>query len=296
MLFLEPVFRWSKLVEPDREVFWETVLHAEEVDFVVERDVRRKRLRISSYCMARDDAEALRRRHGGGVTRVDPEQWHPSTDPGAAPVLRIRDRLIVCETDDTATLQRLGAEHPDRAILSFPPQLAFGTGQHPTTANCLRLLVDAAPPLGSAWEMLDLGCGTGILSIAAIRLGAERAQAVEVDPVACDMAGRNAERHGVSERIAILQADAETYLRDADFSRIRVIAANLYSELLQQLLPVLAGKPARGTTVILSGFLTSQAADVTETATRCGFPLERFLRRGSWVAASGVATGHPPRL
>ncbi len=283
------LFRWSKLVSPDEENHWETQLTIEDLFYSVESLAKRQKIRFSVYCQSRDEAEAIRERHGGGVNEVLPEHWEPSIDPDNARVLRIRDRFIISETDDAAALDELAAENPDKEILSFPPQLAFGTGGHPTTANCLRLLVDASSSMSGQWGLLDLGCGSGILSVAAAKLGAERAVAVELDARALDYAMQNGERHDVCDTVDFVEADALEMLKTPPERPYEVVAANLFSSLLVQVLPLLAehGWVAPQGYVIISGFLTSQTGEVDATAKTSGFPLDQFLRRGKWVAASG---------
>lgn len=291
------LFRWSKLIDPEEELEWETRLLVDEVDFSIEKLVNRKRSRIASFCQDREAAEALKSRYGGGVNQITPEQWEPSIDPAEARVLRIRDQFIVSETDDEPTLERLHQENPEREILSFPPQLAFGTGGHPTTANCLRFLVDAAEPLSEDWNFLDLGCGSGILSVAAAKLGAENSLAVELDPRALSFAEKNAQRHQVDEQIKFQLADAIEMLDEKPESPpYQIIAANLFCDLLLEVIPRLTGWLRPGGTLLVSGFLTSQTKLVNDCATDQGIPLQEFLRRGKWVAASGIASGENHRV
>lgn len=284
---MENLFRWSKLIEPEEESTWETRLVMDDIMSSTEKLVSRKRCRISSYCETRKQAEDLKSRYGGGVTKIVPQDWEPAIDPETARVLRIRDRFIVSETDDGDAVAKLGAENPGREILSFPPQLAFGTGGHPTTANCLRLLVDAAERQSAPWRVLDLGCGSGILSVAAAKLGAEKAVAVEFDRMALGYAEQNGLRHDVADRIDFMHADVLEMLPEPPEIAFDVMAANLFSDLLIEILPLLGGWLKPGGDLILSGFLTSQAKQVNDQAKKCGFPLDTFLRRGKWVAAAG---------
>jgi len=280
------LFRWSKLIDPNDEIEWETRLLLDEVAFSIEKLVNRKRSRISSFCETRELADSYKTQYGGGVARILPEEWEPAIDPSEARILRIRDQFIVSETDDEATLADLGEQNPGREILSFPPQLAFGTGGHPTTANCLRFLVDAAAPLADKpWQFLDLGCGSGILSVAAAKLGAEQTVAVEFDPRALNFARLNGERHNTKNQIEYLEADVRELLKSPPKRPYEIIAANLFSDLLVEVIPMLEQWLHPEGHLIISGFLTSQAKTVNEVAEKHGIPLENFLRRGKWVAA-----------
>lgn len=289
------LFRWSKLVDPEDESTWETTFFLEEIAFTVEKMVNRKKSRLAVFCQSRADAEAIQSRHGGGVTEIRPEDWEPSIDPSEARVLRIRDQFVVSETDDAEALAELAAENQGREVLSFPPQLAFGTGGHPTTANCLRLLVDASANLqnDSDWRFLDLGCGSGILSVAAAKLGASQSIAIELDGRALGFAEQNGTRHQVANQVDYQLADVLEWLRQDPAEHggpFDIVAANLFSDLLEEVLPLLQthGWVKPSGTLIVSGFLTSQTQLITAAAEASGMPLQTFLRRGKWVAASSL--------
>ena len=285
---METLFRWSKHVDEDQLDEWETRLIIAEVVFSAEKLVNRKRWQLSSYATTRAHADELRSLFGGGVTEVRPKDWQPSAEAGAGSVLRIRDVLVVTEAEDESVWESLQEKHADRHVLSFPPQLAFGTGGHPTTAGCLRFLADVAKDrAGTEWTLLDLGCGSGILSVAAAKLGASRVVAIENDDLALQYARQNAERHGVESTIEFISGDAIQLLADESLGRFDVVAANLFSELLVSLMPSLPAALAAGGETILSGFLTSQAGDVTAASKKAGVPLLDFLRRGKWVAGRG---------
>ncbi|MCB1230229.1 MAG: 50S ribosomal protein L11 methyltransferase [Verrucomicrobiae bacterium] len=284
-----PLFRWSKRV-PEKEVeTWENRLTIEGLPYVVEKAVGRERWQFNVYGGDRDELDSLRHRLGGGVVRVRPEDWQPTASD--EPVrLKIRDRLLVVEETETEDLARLGMEFPGREILSFPPQMAFGTGGHQTTATCLRQLVDETETLTPGeWNLLDLGCGSGILAIAGARLGAKAVTAIENDLLASDVARTNAERHGVSDRVTFIEGDAIGWTGQAGRSgrRFNIVAANLFSDLLVELMPNVPDALASEGRVIVSGFLTTQAKAVHQAARDAGIDLFNFVRRGKWVTAVG---------
>jgi len=137
-------------------------------------------------------------------------------------------------------------------------------------------------------RFLDLGCGSGILAIAAARMGASPAVALEFDPAAMAVARENAVRHQVDDALEFVEGDAVEWVsEDSRGTTYPIIAANLFSELLIAILPHLPKWLPPGGTVILSGFLTSQAKDVNDAAVKAGITLDRFVRRGKWVAAAG---------
>ncbi len=284
-----PLFRWSKRV-PEKEVeSWENRLTIEGIPYVVEKAVGRERWQFNVYGAERRELDELRARLGGGVVRVRPEDWQPTASD--APVrLKIRDRMVVVEETGSADLERIATEFPGRDILSFPPQMAFGTGSHQTTATCLRQLVDECDSLEpGGWNLLDLGCGSGILAVAGAKLGAGSVTAIENDLLAYDVARTNAERHGVADRIEFIEGDAIAWTGEAGKRgrQFEVIAANLFSDLLVALFPHIPGALAPDGKVIVSGFLTTQAKAVHQAARDAGIDLHNFIRRGKWVTAVG---------
>lgn len=283
---MDTLHRWSKFIEEDRLEEWENRFLAEEIPHVLEKSVRRRRWRLSVYTPSEDEAVSLRSRFGGTVEALAPAQWQPAPRTGPPNLLRVRDRLVVAGTEDPEAIARLEREHPGRIVLGFPPQLAFGTGSHPTTAGCLRFLVDLARiRTGPEWSVLDLGCGSGILAIAAARLGAARVLAVENDPMALDCARRNAQRHGVAGSIEFVEDDAVRWIEAVPGSRWDLIAANLFSDLLVALLPRFPAHLRRGGEAIVSGFLAAQAGTVGMAAGKAGLPFRELARRGRWMAA-----------
>ncbi len=285
---METIYCWSKDIDEGYLDEWETRLILSEVSYVLEKPVKRKRWRLSSYSANRAGAEGLMALYGGRVTAILPGQWQPQSSLDGGIRIKIRDSLLVTGTDDAESLLTLQNEYPERVILSFPPQLAFGTGAHPTTAGCLRFLSDfARRNKGRKWRVLDLGCGSGILAIAAVRLGAASVVAVENDGMALEYARQNAERHGVGSRIDFVEGDAiELVGRDPEV-RYDLIAANLFSNLLSVLFPLFPAHLESGGELIVSGFLATQAESIAERAAAAGLPLRQFARRGKWVAAWG---------
>ncbi|MCG8602923.1 MAG: tRNA (adenine(22)-N(1))-methyltransferase TrmK [Verrucomicrobiales bacterium] len=285
---LETLFRWSKFVDEEALEEWEARLIGSEVIYTADKPVNRKRWQLSSYVMSREEADELRSKFGGGVSSVHPDEWLPSAGPDAPFILKIRSAIVVTEADEEIVLRKIQEEYPDRIILSFPPQLAFGTGSHPTTAGCLRFLVDISRARGrEGWTMLDLGCGSGILAIAAAKLGAERVVAVEIDDVALRHAIRNAARHGVEDRIEFLKGDAFSLLCGKERGKFDVIAANLFSSLLVELMPNFPQGMRESGDLVISGFLTTQTREVVAAGDDAGIQFDDFLRRGKWIAAKG---------
>lgn len=144
-------------------------------------------------------------------------------------------------------------EDPRAVVLDLDPGLAFGTGTHPTTALCLAWL-DGHPPAGQS--VLDFGCGSGILAIAALKLGAARALGTDIDDQALWASRENAERNGVADRLALCRPEA---LPDTP---VDLLLANILANPLIELAPRLAGLVREGGWLLLSGILSEQAEGV----------------------------------
>jgi ribosomal protein L11 methyltransferase len=179
--------------------------------------------------------------------------------------MRFGRRLWVCPTVDEAP------QDPDAVVVRLDPGLAFGTGTHPTTALCLQLL-DALPLRDR--EMIDYGCGSGILGIAALKLGASRVTAVDLDPQALIATRDNALRNAVLERLDIQGVPAA--LRAAD-----LVMANILAEPLIELAPLLTAACAHGADLVLSGLLKSQAYAV-KAAYCTDFDIVQVFGRNDW--------------
>ena len=175
--------------------------------------------------------------------RVDDADWVRLTQDQFQP-LRISDRLWVVPTWHTAP-------DPDAVNVVLDPGVAFGTGSHPTTRLCLAWL---ARKIAGGERVLDYGCGSGILAIAAMKLGAREAVGVDIDPQAGVAAARNADENRIAARF--VAPDAE---RGGEYD---IVVANILSNPLQALAPLLAARVRRGGCLALSGILEPQAQHV----------------------------------
>jgi ribosomal protein L11 methyltransferase len=183
--------------------------------------------------------------------------------------MRFGRRLWVCPTAADAP------QEPEAVVVRLDPGLAFGTGTHPTTALCLQVL-DAMPLSGRS--LIDYGCGSGILGIAALKLGASQVTAVDLDPQALMATRENALRNGVSSRIVV--QDVGALLRPAS-----CVVANILAGPLIELAPLLAEACEPGGDLILSGLLKAQAHAV-KAAYGPGFDNVRIVGREEWCCIS----------
>ena len=185
---------------------------------------------------------------------------------------------------------------PERTIVRLEPGLAFGSGRHPTTRLCLERLV-ATPPVGI--DVIDYGCGSGILAIAAAVLGAHRVTALDIDPQARQATVENARINGVSDRVKVVAEGAATgatadvaagsiagAVTNAAAAPASLVIANILAGPLVELAPVLAAKTAPGGDLALSGILEAQADEVAG-AYQDAFDIHTRTSRDGWVRLDG---------
>jgi ribosomal protein L11 methyltransferase len=183
--------------------------------------------------------------------------------------MRFGRRLWVCP----------GGQPPGESsaiVLELDPGLAFGTGTHATTAMCLEWL-DSFPLAGL--RVLDFGCGSGILALAALKLGAASACAVDIDSQALIATRYNAHHNGLFAQLEIREAG------DVPPGPFDLVLANILAGPLRQLAPELARLCPTGT-LLLAGLLDAQAAEVA-VAYGPWFDIETAARREGWIALTG---------
>lgn len=269
--------RWTRLSTKKWEEEWDERLRFLPPGSVLMRTwPESNALKIEAFCDKRT-ADSLVKNFGGRATRLSAQVWTGDRTTPRAPI-PIRGRLRIFS--DADAWKREGTRDGD---LLIPAGMAFGTGDHATTATCLRLLCDTAPGLKPGWTALDAGCGSGILAIAAEKLGAAAVEAFDFDPACVRIAKENAHLNGC-RRVRVRKADA----RDTSgFGTADVVLANLFSELLIESAPGLAARLPRGGWLIFSGVLRRQEPEVSRALKACGFRKLRILPKGKWCA--GIA-------
>lgn len=177
----------------------------------------------------------------------------------------------------------LSLDTEDRIAVRIDPSMAFGTGTHPTTQLCMALLENR---VGKNEPVIDVGCGSGILSIAAAKLGAVRALAVDIDPLSVKATLENAQANGVSEQIeAGLGSVAEILQKNFSLDRAPLVLANILAPVIVRLLDAgLAQLVLPGGILILSGIMVDQADSVIEAAARHQLTLIEQRIMGDWIA------------
>ena len=165
----------------------------------------------------------------------------------------------------------------DDIVIEIDPGLAFGSGLHPTTQLCLKILEDMQL---TDQRVFDVGTGSGILSIAALKLGAAFVRAVDVDDVAVRVALENFELNGVVDKVETAVGSADS----AGNERWPLVVANILAHILIEIMPGLAAAVAPGGTLILSGMIAEQEADVRACAESHGLHVTDRRKEEDWVA------------
>jgi ribosomal protein L11 methyltransferase len=190
------------------------------------------------------------------------------------PVLRVGRRLVIRPT---------WREHealPGDVVVAIDPGMAFGTGLHPTTRLCLAAL-ERVGDRGAldGGRVLDVGCGSGILALAAVRLGAAGAVGVDTDPIAVEATLANAARNGLTDRVVAREGTLPS--GEAPFA---LVLANLIAAVLVPLAPQLRGELARDGTLLASGIFVDREAEVAAAFEAAGLAITARDAEGDWVA------------
>ncbi len=190
------------------------------------------------------------------------------------PVLRVGHRLVIRPT------WRRHHRQPGDVVLALDPGMAFGTGLHPTTRLCLAALEAVADRGGvDGARVLDVGSGSGILALAAMRLGGQRALGLDTDPIAIEATTANARRNRLARRIRARLGSLPSGEPAFD-----VVLANLIAGVLVPLAPALHDELRPGGTLVASGIFVDREAEVRLAFQAVGLDVERRTAEGDWVA------------
>lgn len=217
------------------------------------------------------------------IKLVDEEDWANAWKQYFKPI-RISERLTIKPTWEEYT------PSPEEIILELDPGMAFGTGTHATTALCLRTIEKVVRP---GDEVIDVGTGSGILSIAAAKLRAKHVLALDLDPVAVSSALENTRLNGLEDKITVVQSDLLQALRSQESGAgqvhgvtlpVRVVVANILAEIILLFVDDVYEALEKGGVYIASGIIKSKQQDVERALTASGFTVEERFEDQDWVA------------
>lgn len=174
----------------------------------------------------------------------------------------------------------------DELIIELDPGMAFGTGTHETTSLCLRT-IEQVMQVGD--DVIDIGTGSGILAIAAVKLGANHVLAIDLDPVAVSSALENAKLNKLEDQITVLEGDLLNVSTVRQFAQpVQLIVANILAEIILTFIGDVYEKLEHGGKYIASGIIKQKEADVVAGLQAAGFTIENRLYENDWVAIVAV--------
>ena len=269
-------FVWRKLSPAKWEDVWQDRLGWLGQRLVIFILRGYKTLRLEAHQLTRKEADELKREFGGDI-RAEKPLTKQDLEPAPRPPLRIGGKLYIVgnEADRDAFAKK------NTPTLLIAASLAFGTGEHATTATCLRLLLEVTKGLPQGWEALDLGTGSGILALAARHFGAGKVEACDFDPMAVRVAKANGSVNGI-KGVKFVRSNVLEWKPER---RWPVVMANVYGPVLIEASPQIARAVEPGGVLIISGILREQADDVLAAFRAQGLVVERVIRKGKWVTA-----------
>jgi ribosomal protein L11 methyltransferase len=278
---------WSKLSASKWADAWiERLGSVQGVQVVITEVPNRKTVRVEAFCEREVDALVIAKVFGGQVRAVKMQNWAALAPEPNEPIL-IRDSLVICDANTKTQVQKARRQFPEREVVAVPAELAFGTGHHATTETVLQLIADLAnkhTKAGKRWTVCDLGCGTGILGIAARKLGAAEVWGCDFDPLAVKVAKSNILRNEV-QRAAFVQKDVLKWQPGKQWD---CVLANIFYDVLIEAFPTIVKAMTAGGTLIVSGILKRHADDCLRAAEQAGITWDRRLtKRNKWVTAIG---------
>lgn len=215
------------------------------------------------------------------VRDVSEDDWANNWKQYFKPI-RVSKRLTIKPTWEEYVPASL-----EEKIIELDPGMAFGTGTHPTTSLCLRTLEGV---IQEGDEVIDVGTGSGILAIGAVRLGASRVLALDLDPVAVSSALENTRLNGLEDRIQVVESDLLSVLKKGSSAEVdvqlpvRVVVANILAEIILLFVEDVFEALQPGGYYIASGIYKNKEQSVEEALTAAGFEIEQTVREEDWVA------------
>ena len=205
-----------------------------------------------------------------GYSEVDDEDWATAWKKHYK-TFRLSDRLVVKPSWEEYKIV------DNEIVIQMDPGMAFGTGTHETTKMCALMLEKYIKPGNT---VIDVGCGTGILSIIAARLGSEKVTAVDVDDMAVRVAGENLILNNVNNRVDVVNG----VLSDIDIIKADIIVANIIADVIIDIFKSIPQYLINGGLFITSGIIKDRRQEVIDACLKYDFLLEETMEIGEWVA------------
>jgi ribosomal protein L11 methyltransferase len=271
---------WTRISSTKWEDAWvERLRFAGSQNLAIKKFPASRSIRLDLYT-DRVTSRKLKASFGGTIRTFDAAGWTPPAATIKDP-LKIAGKLRVYRDAELFARQRdVGGR--GRALL-IPSGMAFGTGEHATTSRCLQLLVEASNPYQQSqksWSLLDLGCGSGILALAAEILGAKKILGVDFDPVCVRIAKENA----LKNDLPLTRFRRADVLRWKATGTYDIVTANLYSTILTASSGMISDTVRSGGVLILSGILAVEEKSILGIFKPRGLRHLQTLKRGKWAA------------
>jgi ribosomal protein L11 methyltransferase len=270
---------WTRLSSEKWEDTWiERLRFAGAQALVIKKFPASRSIRLDLYTDAAT-AKKLTTSFGGSVRPFNAAGWQPPASTMSDP-LRIAGELRIYRDKDLFLKER--SKGRGQALL-IPSGMAFGTGDHATTARCLQLLVEAVTLLcedTKKWSLLDLGCGSGILILAAELLGGRTLLGVDFD----DRCIRISKENAMLNALPLSRFRKANVLHWKPPSSYNIVTANLYSTILTASAEMIVQSIHPGGILILSGILAVEEKTILKTFTTLGLKHLKTLKRGKWAA------------
>ena len=277
------MYHWSKLSSAKWMDAWEERFYGNDRS-VISEIKGGKSMRVEVYCETKKEAERIQKQFGGTVRELKNQNW-VALSAVEKPPLKIRDAILVTGSREQTTADALRKENPTKKVIQIPAEMAFGTGDHATTSTCLRFIVDISREYEARglknWEMLDLGCGTALLAIAARMLGAQTCEAHDFDPQAVRVSEQNVILNRV-DKIKVLEQDV---LKWKPKKKWELVVANMFSTILQKAFPTIVKTMKKGGDLVVSGILAEQWEATKQSGEAEGLVFGDVVKKGKWVTA-----------